>query len=267
MDMSAQSGHVPANTIGSGGAGQRGSLRYLHGDPGLTGATSTVSIAESSVIDDAWLSLLELSQRCDGGRLAYCAVFKRLIDVTLASLALTVLSPLLLVVAFAIRLDSQGPMLFRQTRVGRGGRPFVVYKFRTMIQDRRKEQTPFDGVDRRRCHKTPNDPRLTRLGKFLRRTSIDELPQLINVVRGEMSLVGPRPELPEITERYAAWQHRRHLVRPGLTGWWQVQGRSDLPMHENTELDLYYVEHVSFRLDLRIVLRTVRVVLGGFGAF
>ncbi len=138
---------------------------------------------------------------------------------------------------------------------------------RTMIPDRRKERLPFGETDCRQRHKTPNDPRLTRVGKFLRRTSIDELPQLLNVVRGQMSLVGPRPELPEITERYAAWRHRRHLVRPGLTGWWQVQGRSDLPMHENTELDLYYVEHGSFRLDLRIVLRTFHILFSRKGAF
>ncbi len=265
--MSAHNGQITASPAGVGGAEQRSSLRYLRGGHGFVGANGTVGMADSGSTNEAWFSLLELAHRADSGRLAYCAVFKRWIDITLASVALAALSPLLLLVALAIRADSQGPVLFRQRRLGRGGQPFIVYKFRTMIQDRRKEHRPFDGTDRRQRHKTPNDPRLTRVGKFLRRTSIDELPQLLNVVRGEMSLVGPRPELPEITERYAAWQHRRHLVRPGLTGWWQVQGRSDLPMHEHTELDLYYVEHVSFRLDLQIVVRTFHILFSRKGAF
>jgi lipopolysaccharide/colanic/teichoic acid biosynthesis glycosyltransferase len=116
-------------------------------------------------------------------------------------------------------------------------------------------------------HKIKDDPRVTRVGRLIRRTSIDELPQLINVIRGEMSLIGPRPELPQIVRDYEPWMHRRHLVRPGLTGWWQVRGRSDLPMHEHTDLDIYYVEHVSWRLDLRILKQTVRIVVCGLGAY
>jgi lipopolysaccharide/colanic/teichoic acid biosynthesis glycosyltransferase len=125
----------------------------------------------------------------------------------------------------------------------------------------------FKAADGTWRHKMPDDPRVTRAGRLLRRTSVDEWPQLINVIRGQMSLVGPRPELPNIVKTYEPWQHLRHLVRPGMTGWWQVQGRSDLPMHEHTELDLYYVKHVSFRLDLQITARTVGVVLRGLGAF
>jgi lipopolysaccharide/colanic/teichoic acid biosynthesis glycosyltransferase len=116
-------------------------------------------------------------------------------------------------------------------------------------------------------HKLRQDPRITRVGRWLRRTSVDELPQLINILLGHMSLIGPRPELVEIVDRYEPWQHRRHMVRPGLTGWWQVSGRGNRPMHENTELDLYYVDHLSAGLDLRILIRTVVVVVKGLGAF
>lgn len=216
---------------------------------------------------DSWTSLLLLAQSYGAGRLLYCLVFKRWLDVALACLLLIGLAPLLLAVALALWLESGGPAVFRQVRIGMNGRLFVVYKFRTMIPDRRKDNTPLEVTDRRLRHKTKNDPRVTRLGSLLRRTSVDELPQLLNVIRGDMSLVGPRPELPEIVARYAPWQHQRHLVRPGLTGWWQVQGRSDLPMHENTELDVYYVVHQSFRLDVRIMWKTFGALLSRSGAF
>jgi len=178
-----------------------------------------------------------------------------------------VFSPLLAALAAAVRLDSRGPIIFRQTRIGLGGRPFVVYKFRSMDPVWTDALVLFAGSDGHLRHKVRDDPRVTRVGRFLRRTSLDELPQLVNVVRGEMSLVGPRPELPGIVAEYAPWQHQRHQLRPGITGWWQVQGRSELPMHEHTELDIYYVQHVSLGLDLRILWRTIRVVFSGHGAF
>ena len=237
--------------------------------------TASITRVERQVAADAgaegraadWTALLELAPHRECGRLLYLLVFKRWIDVALAGVALASLAPLLLVIGLAIRLDSRGPALFRQVRIGRGGRPFVVYKFRTMVADPGGDLQRFRGADGQLRHKVRNDPRVTRVGRLLRRTSLDELPQLINVVRGEMSVVGPRPELPAIVDGYESWQHRRHLVRPGMTGWWQVQGRSDRPMHENTELDLHYVEQLSFGLDARIVARTVRVVLCGSGAF
>jgi exopolysaccharide biosynthesis polyprenyl glycosylphosphotransferase len=215
----------------------------------------------------AWLTVLESSLLVKPNQIAYCHVWKRLVDVVVASIVLTMFAPLMIVVGLAIRLDSRGPVIFCQKRIGRGGAPFRVYKFRTM------RQAPEVGLQFLRDehgqlrHKIKDDPRVTRLGKVIRRTSIDELPQLINVLRGDMSLVGPRPELPQIVQGYEDWQHRRHLVRPGLTGWWQIQGRSDLPMHEHTELDLHYVENMSWQLDFQILRRTVRSVTGGFGAF
>lgn len=200
-------------------------------------------------------------------RTAYTRFFKRGVDILAAAVALLALAPVMIVVALAITLDSPGPALFRQTRIGKDGRRFTMFKFRTMRAFRHHEVewlVDTDGVIR---HKVENDPRITRVGRFLRRTSIDELPQVVNILLGHMSLIGPRPELPEIVRHYEPWQHRRHQVRPGLTGWWQVNGRSNRPMHENTHLDLYYIDNVSFRLDLAILARTAVVVLRSTGAF
>ena len=187
---------------------------------------------------------------------AYLAV-KRLMDVVLASISLIVLSPLLVMVAVAVWVDLGRPILFLQDRVGKNGKPFRMLKFRTM-----HKWAPAYSLKVAR-----GDPSITRFGRFLRQSSIDELPQLVNVIMGEMSLVGPRPEQPCIVEQfYQPWQYRRFSVTPGLTGWWQVNGRSDKPMHENTELDIYYVEKQSLWLDLRILATTVGVVLDKKGA-
>lgn len=200
-------------------------------------------------------------------RRAYCLVFKRWFDFSAAALLLVVLSPLLLISALAVRISSGGPVIFRQTRIGKDGMPFVMYKFATMIRDRRVRRLSYIGPERRVRHKTEDDPRVTGLGRLLRRTSIDELPQLVNVLRGEMSLVGPRPELPEIVRNYQSWQHQRHRVRPGMTGWWQVQGRKIQPMYEHTDLDIYYVVNQSAWLDVKILWGTFPLVIWRYGAF
>jgi lipopolysaccharide/colanic/teichoic acid biosynthesis glycosyltransferase len=201
---------------------------------------------------------------------------KRAFDVLVAASALVVLAPLMLVLAALVRLSSPGPILFRQRRVGKDGREFEMLKFRTMMACRRRgerrssEAAAGDdrrAADRRRAHKTRRDPRVTTIGRVLRRTSLDELPQLLNILKGEMSLVGPRPELPTIVARYESWQHARHAVTPGLTGWWQVNRDGTRLMHEATEYDLHYVSHQSWRLDLVILVRTVKAVLTGAGAF
>ena len=196
-------------------------------------------------------------------------VVKRCIDVFGAATLLVVLSPLMGLIALAVRLSSRGPVLFRQERVGQHGRTFEMLKFRTMQPDsRRVDLGPPPGMpERRRTHKSPDDPRITAIGRRLRRTCLDELPQLWNVLMGEMSLVGPRPEIPNIVASYAPWQHLRHAVRPGLTGWWQVNRRDGRPMHAATELDLYYVEHQSLSLDLQILSRTVGAIIDGSGVF
>jgi exopolysaccharide biosynthesis polyprenyl glycosylphosphotransferase len=193
---------------------------------------------------------------------------KRLVDLVVASALLLVLALPMLVIALAVRLDSPGPALFAQVRIGEGGRPFRVLKFRTMRQDADDHlHAVVRIVDGKVVHKFPDDPRVTRAGRWLRATSLDELPQLVNVLRGEMSLVGPRPELPWIVERYEPWQFARLAVPPGITGWWQLNGRSERPMHLNTDYDLFYIERYSLLLDLRLLVRTLLVPFYRRGAF
>jgi len=199
----------------------------------------------------------------------YKRMLKRVFDLVLCILALPVALPLMGVIALAIRLDSPGPVLFRQQRVGENGRLFEMYKFRSMVMDaeERREQVEQMDAHGNIIHKRINDPRITRVGALLRRTSLDELPQIVNVLKGEMSLVGPRPELPYLVEKYEPWQRKRFAVPQGITGWWQINGRSDRPMHLHTEDDLYYVQNYSIALDLLIILRTFWAVLRGQGAY
>jgi exopolysaccharide biosynthesis polyprenyl glycosylphosphotransferase len=193
---------------------------------------------------------------------------KSVFDRVSAALALVLLSPVLLGVAVLIRLGSRGPAIFTQIRSGRDGRPFVMYKFRTMVVD--AEQRLIDLQHHNEgagpLFKLRDDPRITRIGRVLRSLSIDELPQLLNVVKGDMSLVGPRPALPSETSQYSEWVWRRLHVRPGLTGLWQVSGRSALSWDDSIRMDLQYVNNWNLRLDLAILARTVRAVLSRDGA-
>lgn len=199
----------------------------------------------------------------------YQRLVKRAVDLILGVLFLIPASLLMLLISLLIRLESRGPAIFKQARIGENGQLFYMYKFRTMVAGAEEMRHLVEETDAlgNLIHKHEDDPRVTRLGRFLRRTSLDELPQLFNVLQGEMSLVGPRPELPYLVERYEPWQHRRFSVPQGLTGWWQVSGRSDRPMHLHTEDDLYYIQHYSLALDLKILLMTVVAVLRGRGAF
>lgn len=196
-------------------------------------------------------------------------IFKRISDIVGSLVLLVLLSPLMLLIALLIKLESPGPIFFRQERVGEHRRRFKMIKFRSMYQDAEKRwhEVAKRDTNGKLLHKHGNDPRITSIGKHLRRTSLDELPQLFNVLRGEMSLVGPRPEMPYITAEYEPWQWQRFRVPAGITGWWQVNGRSDKPMHLHTEDDLYYIQNYSFWLDLRILLKTIVVVLRGQGAY
>ncbi len=183
------------------------------------------------------------------------ALVKRLMDVagSLAGLGLTAL--VYIPIAVAIKRDSPGPVIFAQERIGKNEAPFILYKFRTMqLNGGGNGQKP-----------TLDDDRVTRVGRFLRRTSLDELPQFYNILRGDMSLVGPRPELKILETHYQDWQRRRFQVKPGLTGWWQVNGRKQ-PMHQHIDEDIYYVDHCSLAFDLHILWRTVSAVLSGRGA-
>ena len=184
---------------------------------------------------------------------------KRALDVLLGSIAFVITGPALAVTAAAIRLETHGHAIYRQRRVGRGGRPFLLYKLRTMVTGAEHMGAGL-AVD-------AGDARITRLGAWLRRTSFDEVPNLVNVLRGHMSLVGPRPTVQVQVDRYSERQRRRLDALPGITGWAQVNGRASLPWHERIELDLWYVEHASMRLDLRILLRTARMAGTGAGLY
>ena len=199
----------------------------------------------------------------------YQRLTKRAFDLALSLFLLPFALPLMGLIALAIRLDSPGPVFYRSRRIGENGRIFNMIKFRTMVENAEQllQQVSRKDENGRPIYKRRDDPRVTRVGRLLRRASLDEFPQLFNVLRGEMSLVGPRPEMPELVEKYDLWQRRRFSVPQGVTGWWQVNGRSDKPMHLHTEEDLYYVQNYSLWLDLHILMRTVWAVVRGKGAY
>jgi exopolysaccharide biosynthesis polyprenyl glycosylphosphotransferase len=205
-------------------------------------------------------------------------ICKRMIDVAVSSIALIVLVPLYLLAALLIKLDSTGPAVFRQKRVGKKGKEFTLYKLRSMrvnsdaqVHKDYMERLIRNGDNGLRgdsgCYKLERDCRITRLGRFLRKTSMDELPQIVNVLKGEMSLVGPRPALPYEVEMYKSWHANRLLIRPGITGLWQVSGRSEKNFDEMVELDIAYIKNWSLLLDLKILLKTVFVVIERQGAW
>ncbi len=186
-------------------------------------------------------------------------MLRRLFDLVVAAAALVITSPLLLLALIAVPLESRGSPIFRQRRVGLDGRQFEVIKLRTMISGAENLGAGLAVSER--------DERITRLGGLLRRTSVDELPNLVNVLRGEMAIIGPRPTVPVQVEQYTDRQRGRLAIRPGITGWAQVNGRATLPWDERIELDLWYIEHRSLRLDLQILVRTVLMVFGGDGLY
>ncbi|MFJ9261349.1 sugar transferase [Streptomyces bacillaris] len=225
-------------------------------------------IAASRVrpVTAAGLTLLHIAPPLRGGPQG---ILKGVLDRTGALFGLLVLSPLLLAVALSVRVSSRGPVFHRQVRQGQHNRPFTMWKFRTMVADaeaRKAQLTKENEVDGP-LFKMRRDPRVTPVGRTLRRTSIDELPQLFNVLLGQMSLVGPRPPLPEEASRYDEREHRRLAVKPGLTGLWQVSGRSDLSWQETVALDLWYVDNWSVATDMGLLVRTVRAVTDGRGAY
>jgi exopolysaccharide biosynthesis polyprenyl glycosylphosphotransferase len=199
----------------------------------------------------------------------YQRMLKRGFDLIITILLLIPFLPLMMVIGPLVLLIDGWPVLFFQKRMGENGKMFNFIKFRTMQRDAEllKKDAEFWDEQGNLIHKRPDDPRITRLGKFLRRFSLDELPQFFNILEGNMSLVGPRPELPELVEKYEPWQRQRFAVPQGLTGWWQIHGRSDKPMHLHTEDDLYYVNHYSIWLDIEICVKTLWIVMRGKGAY
>jgi exopolysaccharide biosynthesis polyprenyl glycosylphosphotransferase len=199
----------------------------------------------------------------------YQRAVKRIFDLVCTTVILLPVLPVMAILAILVKLDSHGPIIFAQQRVGENGHLFWMLKFRTMIDgaDSQLKQLIWQNANGQIEYKRTDDPRITRIGHFLRRTSLDELPQLLNVLKGEMSLVGPRPEMPWLVERYEPWQHKRFAVPQGMTGWWQVNGRSDKPMHLHTEDDLYYIQNYSLLLDIQILWKTIWIVIRRKGAF
>ena len=226
----------------------------------------SLTLHRASIQDFAGIPMMDLRAPALS---EYQRMIKRGFDLLVTLFLMPFVLPVIGVIALAIKRDSSGPVFYRPMRVGENGGKFRMIKFRTMVVDAEKMQHIVEKLDPggNLIFKTPDDPRVTRVGRFLRRTSLDEIPQLFNVLKGEMSLVGPRPEMPELVEKYDLWQRKRFAVPQGMTGWWQINGRSDKPMHLHTEEDLYYVQHYSIWLDLQILVMTLWAVLRGKGAY
>lgn len=226
----------------------------------------SLTLHKAGVFDFAGIPMLDLRAPALD---EYQRMVKRAFDLVVCVMALPFVLPVMGIIALLIKLDSPGSVIFRQQRVGENGKLFTMLKFRTMVSNAEalRKQVERKDENGNRVLKQPHDPRVTRIGKFLRQTSLDELPQIFNVLDNSMSLVGPRPEMPDFVDEYQPWQRKRFAVPQGITGWWQVNGRSDRPMHLNTEDDLYYVQHYSIWLDLQILARTVWAVLRRKGAY
>ena len=191
-------------------------------------------------------------------------VIKRIIDIVASFTGLILLSPLILIVSMLIKLESKGEVIFKQKRVGLNGKEFYMYKFRSMVINAEELKAELESQNEMSgpMFKMKDDPRITKIGKFIRKTSIDELPQLINVIKGDMSLVGPRPSLPKEVEEFETWMRERLEVKPGLTCIWQVSGRNNIDFEDWMKLDIKYVRERSFKLDIKLILKTVLVLFG-----
>ena len=227
---------------------------------------SDLALYRTDIDDFAGIPMLDLRAPALNN---YQRLVKRASDLILGILVFPLAIILMGIISLLIRIFDGSPVVFKQTRLGENGRLFTLYKFRTMVhsagQQNSMNGSPHENGNQ--VHKTRSDPRVTRLGRILRRMSLDELPQLFNVLEGSMSLVGPRPELPDLAEKYEPWQRKRFAVPPGITGWWQINGRSERMMHLHTEDDLYYIIHYSLWLDIQIMIRTIWAVILGRGAF
>ena len=200
---------------------------------------------------------------------SFYEAIKRLIDITCSFVGILVLSPLFIIIAIIIKFTSKGPVFFSQKRVGKYGREFDMYKFRSMVvnAEELKEKLAAQNEMSGPMFKMKDDPRVTKVGKFIRKTSIDELPQLWNVLKGDMSLVGPRPSLPKEVAQFEGWMYKRLEVKPGLTCYWQVSGRNNIEFDEWMRLDIKYVEERSFWIDMKLIFKTVFVLFGDNNAY
>ena len=231
--------------------------------------TSDLSALATTKVDTAAVAGIPLMTLRHTPLEGWGRVAKRLMDLAGSLVALPFIALLFPFIALAIKLDSRGPVIFRQTRVGKGGREFAYYKFRSMVVDAERRRAALEAKNEASgpVFKMKRDPRITRVGSFLRRTSLDELPQFLNVLKGDMSLVGPRPPLPSEVAKYTREQRRRLTIKPGITGPWQVSGRSDVDFEEWVKLDVYYIQNWSILLDITILLKTVAAVVSRRGAY
>ena len=196
-------------------------------------------------------------------------VVKRVLDIVFSLLGMVILSPFFLLISIIIKLNSKGPVFFVHSRIGEKGKPIGIYKFRTMVEnaeDLIKKFTPEQKEEFERCFKLENDPRVTKIGNFLRKTSLDELPQILNILKGELSIIGPRPIIQAELDKYGENKEKFLSVRPGLTGYWAANGRSDTTYEERMEMELYYVDNMSFILDIKIFFKTILAVIKKEGA-
>lgn len=194
---------------------------------------------------------------------------KRFMDVTLATIALVVLSPIFLIIAIAIKIESKGPVFFKHTRIGKNGKIIKLYKFRSMVinaEELIKSFTPEQMQEYKENYKLTNDPRITKIGKFLRKTSLDELPQLLNIIKGELSIIGPRPVVTDELEKYGANTKKFLSVTPGLTGYWAANGRSCTTYEQRMQMELYYIDNLSLKMDIKVFFKTIEAVIKREGA-
>ena len=220
----------------------------------------------------AYVGTLELTTTSTNEVIKIRSIYKyikRFMDIVLASVGLVVLSPVFLIIAILIKVESKGKVFFKHKRIGKNGKEIYIYKFRTMVEnaeDLIKQFTPEQMKEFKENFKLENDPRVTKIGKILRKTSLDELPQLINIIKGDISIIGPRPVISEELEKYGMNKNRFLSVTPGLTGYWAANGRSDTTYAQRMEMELYYVDNMSFKLDLKVFFKTVLSVLKREGA-
>lgn len=220
----------------------------------------------------AYVGTLELTTTSTNEVIKIRSIYKyikRFMDIVLASIGLVVLSPVFLVIAILIKTESKGKVFFKHKRIGKNGKEIYIYKFRTMVEnaeDLIKQFTPEQMKEFKENFKLENDPRVTKIGKILRKTSLDELPQLINIIKGDISIIGPRPVISEELEKYGMNKNRFLSVTPGLTGYWAANGRSNTTYEQRMEMELYYVDNMSFKLDLKVFFKTVLSVLKREGA-
>lgn len=209
-----------------------------------------------------------LKEKDNLSKRAYIVV-KRFLDIFLSLIGLIILSPIFLIISIIIKIDSKGPIFFIHGRIGKNGKPFGIYKFRTMVnnaEDLIKTFTPEQKAEFERCYKLEKDPRVTKIGNFLRKTSLDELPQILNILKGELSIIGPRPIVQAELEKYGDNKEKFLSVKPGLTGYWAANGRSDTSYEERIQMELYYVDNMSFWLDIKIFFKTIFAVIKKEGA-